>query len=208
MGNSHPLFAALYDRLVAPAERAGLDALRARLLGELRGTVLEIGAGTGLNLRHYRHVERLILVEPDPAMLRRLQARVAGLTAASAVESLEVAAEQLPLADASVDAAVSTLSLCSVADPDAVLAELRRVLRPGAPLVLIEHVRASSVMSGALQTALTPVQRLVAGGCHLNRPTRAALRRAGFDDSAVEDIEMPGGTWPLRAAIAGHAIAS
>jgi len=208
MARSHPVFAALYDRLVAPAERAGLDALRGQLLGELRGTVLEIGAGTGLNLRHYHGVDRLIALEPDPAMVRRLRRRLAETPEAPApVEFLVAPAERLPLADGSLDAAVSTLTLCSVADPDRVLGEVRRVLRPGAPLVLIEHVRSRAAASAALQSLLTPVQQLFGGGCHLNRDTRAAIRRAGFDDGALADIDLPGGIWPLRAAIAGSAVA-
>jgi len=118
----HPLFAAVYDRLTAKAERTWLASRRARLIAQARGEVLEIGAGTGANLRHYRDVTRVVVSEPDPAMRRRLTRHLASVTVP--VEVSDAPAEHLGFPDGSFDTVVSTLVLCSVADPEAALAEL------------------------------------------------------------------------------------
>lgn len=204
----HRLFAASYDRLLAHAEQTGLRAQRRELLSAVRGTVLEIGAGTGLNLDHYAGLDRLLLTEPDAAMRRRLQRRVAQRQFAFPVlvnAAQAGAGTGLGAAD-SVDVVVSTLVLCSVADQNAALAEIADVLRPGGRLVLIEHVRGHGA-GGVLQELLTPLQRVIAGGCHLNRPTAATLRRHGFDTSNMRPWTMPGSLRILGPAIAGVAIA-
>lgn len=207
MTRSHPVFAASYDRLTGPAERAGLAAERHRLLGGLVGRVVEIGAGTGLNLRHYgERVTGLTLVEPDAAMRRRLEARLRELPRR---DSLDVSvrahpAERLRLDDASVDAAVSTLTLCSVDDLGGVLAELDRVLRPGGRLALLEHVRGHG-MEAVLQELLTPLQRMLAGGCHLNRRLLAAVEAAGFTTDGLLEWHFPRTLSVISTGIAGIA---
>jgi ubiquinone/menaquinone biosynthesis C-methylase UbiE len=140
--------------------------------------VLEIGAGTGANLPHYpRAVERLVLAEPDPHMLGRLRRK----PHPAAVRDLVTAdAAALPFADASFDFVVSTLVLCSVADPAAALREIVRVLRPGGALVYLEHVAAEEPGRLAWQRRIEPVWSAVAGSCHLTRRTGETIRDAGL----------------------------
>jgi len=197
------LFARLYDPVMAGMERRGLARERARLLNPLRGDVVELGAGTGLNLPHYPAGARLVLTEPTPPMAVRLRERVARERPEAQV--IEASAESLPLADASADAVVSTLVLCTVADVARTLAEVRRVLRPGGRLVLFEHV-ATGGGWGRVQRLLDPVQHFCARGCHLTRDTRRALEDAGFDTAGVVDALMPGAPPPMRPAIAGSAL--
>lgn len=205
MTGSHRIFAALYDRVIERSERAGVATQRRRLIGPLTGNVIEIGAGTGRNLDHYGEVESLTLVEPDPAMRRKLARRLHDHPVRFPVEVIAATGEALPLDSGGWDAGVCTLTLCTVNDVKAVLAELQRVLRPGAPLALIEHVRAESRAAAVLQDALTPLQRLVAGGCRLNRSTLTALQGAGFDTSEMAFWTLPATIRPLHSAIVGTA---
>lgn len=195
------LVAALYDRGVRRAEEAGLRERRRRLLAGLAGDVLEIGAGTGLNLQHYPAGVRLVLLEPGPHMRRRLAARLAGLPVRGEIVAGQ--AEELPFPDASFDAVVSTLVLCSVSDLDRALAEIRRVLRPGGRLALIEHVRGEGVL-GALQDAIAPPSRAVSS-CSPNRRTAQAVRAAGFE-LAEERFALARAPFWVRPGVAGVAV--
>ncbi|HEX7134641.1 MAG TPA: class I SAM-dependent methyltransferase [Iamia sp.] len=181
------VFARFYDRALAPLEEAGLQAWRAELLADLSGTVVEIGAGTGANLAHYPStVDRLVLTEPEPAMLALLRERLDQAPAGVDVTARRAAASSLPLADGEADAVVTTLVLCTVPEPSAVLAEARRVLRPGGRLVFLEHVAAEDRPERLRrQRWLDHVWHLFAGGCRLTRRTEAAIVDAGF---AVEGI--------------------
>lgn len=155
-----------------------MRAWRARAVNDLTGRVLELGAGTGLNFPHYQGGIAVVAVEPDPHMRARAERRA---RAASAPITLVTArAEDLPFPDQEFDAAVITLVLCSVDDVARTLGEVRRVLRPGAAVRLIEHVRAPQALLAAIQVALTPLQRRIAGNCHLDRRTLTSLRDAGF----------------------------
>ena len=160
----HRIHAAAYDTMTGPLERAVLAERRAGLLAPLDGQVLEVGAGTGANLPHYRHASQVTAAEPDPAMRRRLAARAA--TAPVPVEVTSDAAESLRQLDASFDAVVFTLVLCSVASPDRALAEARRVLRPAGRLIVLEHVRGSGGLA-RWQDRLTPVWSRINAGCNL-----------------------------------------
>ena len=202
--------AGAYDRVLAGSERAGLAADRAALLATASGRVVELGPGTGANLAHLpRGLASLMLVEPSPAMRARLRARLATLRAADPehlppTEVVAAAGDALPLPDASVDTVVATLVLCSVPDPAAVLAEVRRVLAPGGRLLLLEHVAAPGGRLRRLQRLLTPAWRRIAQGCHLDRDTRAALVAAGFDEAGVADHRIPG-AGPIGPALIGTA---
>jgi ubiquinone/menaquinone biosynthesis C-methylase UbiE len=172
---------ALYDRFMRPTEEACLVDWRAELLAGLAGEVVEIGAGTGANLAHYpRTVDRLVLTEPDRHMLARLEQRVRREGRAAEVRQVE--SGTLPFPDASFDAVVSTLVLCSVADVDATLREVQRVLRPAGKLVFLEHVAAEDRPSRLVwQRRVEPVWKRIAGNCHLTRRTGEAIRAAGFE---------------------------
>lgn len=186
------LFAKVYDRFTRPMEEACFQAWRADLLGDVSGEVLELGAGTGHNVAHDGPaVSRLVLTEPDPAMRRKLGARLdavraRGRLAATPVELSAARAERLPWEDATFDVVVSTLVLCSVPDQRVALAEVRRVLRPGGRLVYIEHVAAEDRPKRlAWQRRVEPVWKRLAGGCHLTRATATVIEQAGFE---MDDI--------------------
>ena len=174
---AHWVFAAVYDPLTRSLERAILAERRARLLDGLDGQVLDVGAGTGANLPYLRQASRVVAAEPDAAMRRRLAARLA--QAAVPVELSSDPAEGLRYPDASFDAVVFTLVLCSVASPDRALAEARRVLRPSGRLIILEHVRGTGTLA-RWQDRVTPLWSLLNGGCHPGRDTAAAIERAGF----------------------------
>ena len=192
----------LYDLCGRVGERKGLAERRRALLAPLEGEVIEIGAGTGFNLPHYERAARVVAVEPDPSMAKRLRRRVT--EARVPVEVVAASAERLPFPDASFDHAVATLVLCSVSDPAAALGELRRVLRPEGSFVFLEHVRGDGRLA-RWQDRLAPVHVRVAG-CHPNRDTAAEIERAGFRFQRLERMPLPAGHPLVRPAIQGVAI--
>lgn len=186
-------FARRYDRLTARMEDAWLRQARTDLLVGLSGTVVELGAGTGRNLVHYpASVDRLILTEPTAAMRDQLRSRVAAAELSFPVEIVDATADRLPLDDGAVDAVVSTLVLCSVPALGPAAAEIRRVLRPGGELRLIEHVAAERGWAHRIQTRLDPAWTWLEGSCHLDHETRTALAAGGFDVSAVSESTQAG----------------
>lgn len=195
------LSARLYDAVLSVAERAALRRWRAELLAQARGVVLEIGAGTGANLPFYPSaVERVLLLEPDPAMRQRLVQRARGATVLSG------SVRRLPLATGSVDTVVSTLVLCSVGDLGPAVAELRRVLRPDGQLLLLEHVAAPvTSRTRRAQHLLTPAWSKIAGGCSLERDTRQALAQGGFRTSDLHDDRLPVPLPVVRPVLRGRA---
>jgi ubiquinone/menaquinone biosynthesis C-methylase UbiE len=186
--DGHPAFAALYDPIGASAERRWMGGRRRRLLSGARGSVLEIGGGTGANLPHYRDVDRVIVAEPDPFMRKRLGQKLGD--AGVPVEVSAAGAGALPFPDGSFDTVVSTLVLCTVPDQESALDEIRRVLRPGGRLLFIEYVRASG-FTARWQDRLDPLWRRLFGGCHPNRDTVAAIEEAGFEIDTFEGFYPP-----------------
>jgi ubiquinone/menaquinone biosynthesis C-methylase UbiE len=185
------LLARMYDRMLEGSERAGLREWRRTLLDRARGEVLALGAGTGGNLALYpSSVTRLVLTEPDRHMRERLQRKLADRPE---VEVLEAPAEALPVPAGSFDTVVSTLVLCSVKDPARVVAEIRRVLRPGGAFLFLEHIGApAGTWTRRAQGALEPVWRRVAGNCHLTRQPGPLLEQAGFRVSPCTEELLPG----------------
>jgi len=169
--------AAFYDAVLWRGERRGMRARRASVLAAARGRVLEIGAGTGLNLAHYPDaVDEIVLTEPVEAMSVRLRRRAAELSDRAQV--VTTSAEDLPFADDSFDTAVSTLVLCTVEHPERALAEIDRVLKPGGQLLFIEHVRSDSPRLARWQDRLHKPWFAVGDGCNCNRPVLDLLRGA------------------------------
>jgi len=205
----HPLFAALYDRLTARAERAGLADLRAGVIASARGRTLELGAGTGANAPHYSAaaaITELVLTEPDPHMARRLREKLAAEPPRPPYEVVESGAERLPFDNASFDTVVCTLVLCTVDDPARACAEIARVLRPDGRLLLLEHVRDPEAGGlGRWQDRLQRPWGWVAAGCHPNRDTPATLAAAGFDVGRLEPAELPAAPPLVRPAVRGEA---
>lgn len=181
------VFALVYDSFLWLGEIVGMRRRRRALLADARGRVVEIGAGTGLNIAHYPDdIGELVLTEPDGSMRRRLERRVHRNERVARI--VDAPAERLPLDDASVDTVVSTLVLCTVDDPERTLGEIARVLRPGGQLLFVEHVRASSRFLAACQDYLFRPWRAFAGGCCCNRRTVELMRANGFTVTADDAV--------------------
>jgi ubiquinone/menaquinone biosynthesis C-methylase UbiE len=175
-----------YDKHVLPhildlaMRNKDLTKLRAAWIPRASGEVLEIGLGSGLNLPFYSHdALRIRGVDPSPELQRKARKRAA--QSGARVEFLPQSAEErLPIADASIDTAVVTWTLCSIPDPVRALAEVRRVLKPEGRLIFIEHGRSDDPRVVAWQDRITPKWKRLTGGCHLNRKVDEILAAAGF----------------------------
>ena len=180
--------------------------MRQGLLAGAAGRVLEIGAGTGANLPHYNgSIESLVLTEPEPPMLRRLQRAVHEHTPDAQV--LRAPAEDLPFEDGSFDTVVSTLVLCGVDDQPRALREARRVLRPGGRLLFLEHVQSDDPAFARFQNRMNWLNNLVVG-CDCNRPTLATIEAEKFEVSQIERTTLPKAPKFVRPLIVGTATAS
>jgi len=200
----HRWVAFFYGTFIEPSDRKTMGPRRQFAAGGARGRVLEIGAGTGANLDYYdwTQVEFLDACEPDPFMARRIAPRFEALSAdaRAKVRLHDAPAEALPFPDATFDCGVVTLVLCSVSDLGASLAELRRVLKPGGELRIVEHVRGKGKRA-TFQRLIQPVYGWMSGECHLTRDTEEALRAGGFDLEVTERTKF-GPLWPAFAGIA------
>lgn len=168
-----------------------LAALRARAAAGLEGEVLEVGFGSGRNVPHYP--PRVVRVRAvDPATVGRKLA--AGRVAVSPVpiEFVGLDGEDLPLEDRSIDHALSTWTLCTIPDVRLALGEIRRVLRPGGVLHFLEHGLSPDPAVARWQHRLTPLQRRIAGGCHLDRPIDRLITDAGFAITSIENHYLKG----------------
>lgn len=198
------LIAATYNFAMAASERRCLQHWRAELLTAARGNLLEIGAGTGLNLRHYPADIQLTLSEPDPWMRQQLKQRIAH-GSYTAAPILPQTLEQLSLDDGSFDTIVSTLVLCSVPDQAAGLQRLHRLLRPGGRLLYLEHIISDEPRTRRRQQRLEPLWSLCAGGCRLTRDTPAALEAAGFSIISQKEERICGAPAFVRRCVRGIA---
>jgi ubiquinone/menaquinone biosynthesis C-methylase UbiE len=187
---ARPRFARMYLRTAPTAEERGATEHRRRLLDGLSGTVVEIGAGQGLNFPHYpATVREVIAIEPEPTLRREAETVAAKVSVP--IRVVAGVADELPVEDASADAVVASLVLCSVPDQRRALAELRRVLRPGGELRFYEHVIPRCQPKRLLLQIVdrSGIWPAIAGGCHPARDTTEAITRAGFD---IEEIERFG----------------
>jgi ubiquinone/menaquinone biosynthesis C-methylase UbiE len=225
------IFAALYDACAGGVEKRFAHR-RQQLVAGLMGRVLEVGAGTGANLMFYRFaaadgvshpnalsprkgaqrslqsqatergITELTLTDVSPHMLKRLRKRLGALGIAA--EVVQADAESLPFPDASFDAVVASLVLCSVGSQAKALAEVRRVLKPGGELRFFEHVRSHGRCWAAFQQGVKPVYRLISDGCEPDRSTVTAIRSAGFKVTSLDSFSF--GPYPTRPFVTGVAI--
>jgi SAM-dependent methyltransferase len=207
-----PRRAGFYRRRIFPArldrEMDTVETLRIRteVCGPLVGEVVEVGFGTGHNLPYLpATVCRLIAVEPDEYVRALAGERLRNTTVA--VEVIAGAAERLPLPDASVDAALSTWTMCTVDDPSAVLAEISRVLRPGGALHFVEHGQSPDRRVARWQNCLNSLQRPFNGGCNLDRDIVALIKASGLRLEAVSAYYLAGDPKILGWTTQGTAIA-
>lgn len=176
-------------------------ARKTALFADLPGTIVEIGAGAGANFRYLRRGTHVIAIEPNPFMHGSLErnAREAGVE----VTIRGIGAEGIDLPDASVDAVVCSLVLCTVEDPSAALREVRRILRPGGRFVCIEHVAApEDTWLGRLQRWIFRPWHWLFEGCHTHRDTERVLEAAGFSDVRIERFTMRTAFLPIRPQLA------
>lgn len=201
------IFAAGYDRFQSRMERKFMGAVRRDLLAQARGRVVEIGAGTGANLPHYpAAVEELVLTEPYDRMARQIEPKLAESGRRARV--VLAPAESLPLDDASFETAVSTLALCTVDDPAAVVQELRRVLAPGGRLLFLEHVRSPDPRVARWQDRLERPWHWLGSGCHCNRDTLATIASGPFEVERHRRGEIPHAPPIVRPLLTGSAVPS
>jgi ubiquinone/menaquinone biosynthesis C-methylase UbiE len=163
---------------------------RSRALAEARGEVLEIGFGTGLNLSCYpREVTRLMLIDPARHLSRKVARRIAA--AGFPVEMAYLDAARLPFESQQFDTVVSTWTLCTIPQVEAALVEVRRVLKPDARFLFLEHGRSADDKVARRQDRWNPLQRVVGCGCNLNRPIDRLIESAGLRVDRLERFLMP-----------------
>lgn len=194
------LRARCYDACMGRMDEAGGEENRRRLVEDAEGEVLEVGAGTGMNLSLYSAAGRVVALEPDHAMRRR--ARSAARQARVPVEVVEGEATELPFAEAAFDTVVFSLVLCTVPDVSRALGEAYRVLRPGGTLRFYEHVRSSDPRLARWQDRLERPWRWLGNGCCPNRDTLAAIAAAGFRVASVEEFDFA----PMPAIVRPHVL--
>ncbi|KIL51460.1 type 11 methyltransferase [Jeotgalibacillus alimentarius] len=178
------LFSAVYDVVMAPLEKAGIERIRRNLLRDIEGYVLEIGFGTGANFPFYQKASYVEAIEPNPDMIERSAEKVRRATVP--IQTYTAKAEKLPFPDQSFDAITGTLVFCTIPDPVKALQEMKRVSRPGATFHFFEHVKLEHEKAGKVQDVLTPAWKVVCDGCHLNRPTIQLFEEAGLQVNNVK----------------------
>jgi ubiquinone/menaquinone biosynthesis C-methylase UbiE len=185
---SSPLLAKVYDAVLAPTEWMGMRDQRRRLMEGLSGRVVEVGAGTGLNVQLYPITAREVhAVEPDQHMLERLRSKADG--SSTRLYLYRADAHHLPFADGVFDAAIVTFALCTIPDPERALDEAHRVVRSGGVLRFLEHVRSQKNWTAGWQDRATPLWGRISGGCRLNQATVEILAATRWE---LDDVWRSG----------------
>jgi ubiquinone/menaquinone biosynthesis C-methylase UbiE len=186
-----------YENQVVPRftdlvmSRRELTPIRARVAASLDGDVLEVGFGSGLNVPHYPPAVTRVRAA-HPATIGRSLAAKRVAASSVPVEYTDLDGQTLSLESASIDHVLTTWTLCSIPDVDRALSEIRRVLRPGGSFHFVEHGRSPNIKVAGWQDRLTPIQRRVAGGCHLNRPIDQLVRNSGLELIELENYYAKG----------------
>jgi ubiquinone/menaquinone biosynthesis C-methylase UbiE len=179
----HSLIGTIYDPFMRKMEQQALGPKRQRLLQDLQGTVLEVGAGTGVNFRYYPKDVRVIAIEPSNAMLRQAQKKVPTypnvVLLQAKVEDNALITPHMP--EGGFDAIICSLVLCTIPDLEASFKYFKSWLKPGGQLLVLEHICAEEKWKCGLHTAVNPVWRGLAQGCNLNRHTDQLLKESGFE---------------------------
>jgi ubiquinone/menaquinone biosynthesis C-methylase UbiE len=199
--------AKFYDAAMKNTEKLCLSNWRTELLGNVRGDVLEIGSGTGVNLKYYPDtINRLVLSEPNVNMRNYLNKRIEDAGRGKNISMAHNDAESIDFPDESFDYIVSTLVLCSVNDQLNCLRELKRLLRPKGQLRFIEHVAAEdNPRLLTWQKRLEPFWKFIGGNCHLTRNTESVIKQAGFKSIQVEKTHFFGAPSIVGPIIKGSA---
>jgi len=209
LGLNERFFAWYYPKLIGLSERAGQAEVRRELLVEAAGRTLEIGAGSGANVPHYtERVTELVLSDPSPQMRGQLRELLdTDPPPVGSWELAELSGERLPFEDASFDTVVGGFIMCSIPDPEAAIAEIARVLRPGGRYIFLEHVHAGEGTAlGRFQDLIEIPHRYVAAGCHPNRHTGELIERSPLRVERLERGEMPKALPSVRPTIRGSAV--
>jgi len=200
----------LYDRYVLPklidkaCGQPAMTTLRARYVAQASGRVLEIGIGSGLNLKHYGpEVTSITGVDPAAELTITAQERAEQIQAE--VDVLGISGEQLPSENNEYDSIVCTWTLCSIPNPYRAVAEMRRVLKPGGKLIFVEHGKSDDPAIVKWQRRIEPLWKKIGGGCHLTRRSDELLTDGGFKVDQFESGYEPG---PKFAAFMMHGIAT
>jgi SAM-dependent methyltransferase len=195
----------MYDRFLSRVESYGLSEKRAQFLAPAYGRTLELGTGTGLNLRHYPPaVTELVLTEPYPHMLTKLEEKVRNDP--RRIQLTVSGAERLPFPDASFDTVAAAMILCTVPDPEVVLPEIERVLKPGGQYLFLEHVRNRDPRVARKQDIVQKGWYWFGNECHCNRPTLDTLRGSSLVIEDVQETTMPGAWEFIEAMVIGRAV--
>lgn len=192
----------LQDRVMA---RKPNREVRARVCSGLRGEVVEVGFGTGLNARYYPpEVTRVLAIEPSSVCMRIAEPRIA--KSSVPVESAGLNGERLELESGEADAVLSTWTLCTIPNLTAALGEMRRVLKPGGSLHFVEHGHAPDPRVQRWQRHIEPLNKRLAGGCHLTRPISDLIEQAGFEIEQLDTYYFAGEPKPFGFTFEGRAV--
>lgn len=175
------VFARFYDRVAQKTEANVLAERRKALLADLKGNILEIGAGTGVNFQFYSKEANVLAIEPSPYMLRQAEEKKKDRRNIHLVQaSVEQCYEDKVVQKNSMDAIVCTLVLCTIPDPQKALSYFYQWLKPDGKLIIVEHIKSHDPWKGKIQDFLNPAWKIIGEGCHLNRKTDQMIRQAGF----------------------------
>lgn len=181
MGN---LFPYVYDFGMKPLEKGRFYTIRKELLSKVKGRVLEIGSGSGINFSFYRDVERVDAIEPNPSMIKKSKKQLE--KASVPIFCHEQKAEQLLFPNQTFDYVISTLVFCTIPNPEAALKEMIRVSKPNATFYFFEHVKMENAVLAKTQDLLTPLWKKICDGCHLNRNTVEIIKNAGLQIKEIK----------------------